>query len=58
MHEKHDLEKRLKFEASRISDDIGGAPVVIVIVGIQKQIFQEQLRLQASKVKMFDYVIC
>jgi len=42
MHEKHDLEKRLKFEASRISDDIGGAPVVIVIVGIQKHIFQEQ----------------
>lgn len=33
MHEKHDIEKRLKFEASRISEDIGGAPVVIVIGG-------------------------
>ena len=33
MHEKHDIKKRLKFEASRISEDIGGAPVVIVIGG-------------------------
>jgi len=33
MHEKHDIEKRLKFEASRISEEIGGAPVVIVIGG-------------------------
>ena len=33
MHEKHDIEKRLKFEASRISEEIGGAPVVIVIAG-------------------------
>lgn len=33
MHEKNDIEKRLKFEASRISEEIGGAPVVIVIGG-------------------------
>ena len=33
MHEKHDIEKRLKFEASRISEENGGAPVVIVIGG-------------------------
>jgi len=31
MHEKHDIEKRLKFEISRISEEIGGAPVLIVI---------------------------
>ena len=33
MHEKHDIEKKLKIEASRISEEIEGAPVVIVVGG-------------------------
>lgn len=33
MHEKHDIEKKLKIEASRISEELEGAPVVIVVGG-------------------------
>jgi len=33
MHEQHDIEKELKLEASRLSEKMGGAPVVIVVGG-------------------------
>ena len=33
MHEKDDIEKKLKIEASRISEEMGGAPVVIIVGG-------------------------
>jgi len=33
MHEQHDIEKRLKEEANRISEEMGGAPIVIVAGG-------------------------
>lgn len=33
MHEEHEIEKRLREEASRISADFGGAPVVVLIGG-------------------------
>ena len=33
MHEQHDIEKQLKAEAIRISEQMGGAPVVIIAGG-------------------------
>ena len=33
MHEKHEIEKELKTEASRLSEKMGGAPVVILVAG-------------------------
>jgi len=33
MHEKHDIEKKLKIEASRISEEMDGASVIIVVGG-------------------------
>ena len=33
MHEQHDIEKKLKEEANRISEQMSGAPVVIVVGG-------------------------
>lgn len=33
MHEEHDIEKRLKTEAQRLSGEFGGAPVVILVGG-------------------------
>jgi hypothetical protein len=33
MHEQHEIEKKLKDEANRISEQMGGAPVVIVVGG-------------------------
>ena len=33
MHEQHEIEEKLKTEASRISEQMGGAPVVIVVGG-------------------------
>ena len=33
MHEQHDVEINLKDEANRISEQMGGAPVVIVVGG-------------------------
>ena len=33
MHEKHDIEKRLKPEAQKLSSELGGASVVIVVAG-------------------------
>ena len=36
MHERHEIEKGLKAEADRISDQMGGAPVVIVVGGDTK----------------------
>ena len=37
MHEEHDIEKKLKEEAARISEELGGAPVVIVVGGAVEQ---------------------
>jgi hypothetical protein len=33
MHEQHEIEKKLNTEANRISEQMGGAPVVIVVGG-------------------------
>ena len=33
MHEQHEIEKKLKNEANRISEQMSGAPVVIVVGG-------------------------
>lgn len=33
MHEEHEIEKRLKIEASRLSAELGNAPVVIIVGG-------------------------
>ncbi|MGD8939530.1 MAG: hypothetical protein PVJ72_09125 [Gammaproteobacteria bacterium] len=33
MHEQHDIEKKLKEEANRISEQMSGAPVVIIVGG-------------------------
>ena len=33
MHEQHEIEKKLKSEADRISRELGGAPVAIVVGG-------------------------
>jgi hypothetical protein len=33
MHEQHAIEEQLKVEANRISEKMGGAPVVIVVGG-------------------------
>ena len=33
MHEKDEIEKRIKKDADRISESMGGAPVVIVVGG-------------------------
>ena len=33
MDEQHEIEKQLKAEAKRISEQMGGAPVVIVVGG-------------------------
>jgi hypothetical protein len=33
MHEQHDIEKKLKAEANRISEQMSGAPVVIIVGG-------------------------
>lgn len=33
MHEQHEIEKKLKTEAERISQELGGVPVVVVVGG-------------------------
>ncbi len=33
MHEKHEIEKKLKIEADRVSETLGGTSVVIVVGG-------------------------
>lgn len=33
MHEEHPIENKLKLEAERLSSELGGAPVVIVVGG-------------------------
>ena len=33
MHERHEIERRLRREAERISEDYDGAPVVIIVGG-------------------------
>ncbi len=33
MHEQHEIEKKLKIEATRISSELGGAAVVVVVGG-------------------------
>ena len=33
MHEKHEIEKKLKLEANRLSEEMGGASVIIVVGG-------------------------
>lgn len=33
MHEQHDIEKRLKSEATRLSTEVGGASIVIIAAG-------------------------
>lgn len=33
MHEQHEIEKKLKVEAARISEELGGAPIVIIVGG-------------------------
>lgn len=33
MHEQHEIEKKLKIEANKISEQFGGAPVAIVVGG-------------------------
>lgn len=33
MHEQHELEKKLKVEATKISEQFGGVPVAIVVGG-------------------------
>ena len=33
MHEEHEIEKKLKIEASRLSAELGDAPVVILVGG-------------------------
>lgn len=36
MHEKHGIERRLKIESDRISEEFGGAPVVVIIGGTEE----------------------
>ncbi len=36
MHEEHEIEKKLKEEAKRISAEYGGAPVVVLIAGSEE----------------------
>ena len=33
MHEQHEIGKDIKTEASRLSERLGGAPVVIIVAG-------------------------
>ena len=33
MYESHEIEKRLKVEAERISQEFGGAPTIIIVGG-------------------------
>ena len=33
MHEQHDIETKLKVEANRLSAELGGAPIVILVAG-------------------------
>jgi hypothetical protein len=37
MHEQHPIEIKLKREANRISEELGGAPVAIVVGGSTEQ---------------------
>ena len=56
MHEKHDIEERLKFEISRISEEIRGAPVVIVIGGDTEANIPRAMT--ASSIKGKDVRLC
>jgi hypothetical protein len=36
VHEEHEIEKKLRAEASRISAEFGGAPVVVLVGGSEE----------------------